>query len=636
MTTRKAISDIDVASRPLALVLDVLLVVYGLAAVGAMVLMHGFHTLPWPTRPVCMPFSGECLSPQDFLATMTMAVAVLFALDRILRVIFAKRSGLYFRRNWLDFGIIGLALMALAAGPLIIGEDLAKIAILNLTVAQVYILFSLVLRAMGLNVRIADAGIHPAWLLIGSFSGAALIGSGLLMLPVAVPADSPPLYYIDALFTSTSAVCVTGLVVRSTATEFTLYGQAVILLLFQAGGLGIMIFGTSLALLVGRGMSMRHSHAMGVMLATERHGDLGKLAAFVVLVTLVLELIGALFLVPMFLGTTSAAGHEIGYGGAIWRAVFHSASAFCNAGFDLQGDSLISFRQEWQLMGVVAPLIILGGIGFPVMQDVWTSLRAWVGRVRTSSKMPWRMFKLSLHSKIVLSTSLVLIVGGAAAIAVTQAAVSNKDLAERAHIKGAGSDIRNEWDGLTPMETVRDSLFQSISGRTAGFNTVNIGQLSDGAKATLCGLMIIGGSPAGTAGGMKTVTFALLVLIVISNFRLRGEVEGFRRSISAEMVRKIVTLATLYMGFVILVTIALCTTMRSQGLFMDLLFEACSACGTVGLSTGVTPTLNVPSKVIVILSMLIGRVGPLTLLIAMAVRIRPVNYVYPREGVIIG
>ncbi len=630
-------SWLAVSPRRRMVLLNVLLAATGLAAVGALLLEYGFHE-PLPAR-------------REFLHTVQTAVVILFVLDRIVRLEGAADRRDYFRQNWVDFALLGAGLAAALAGPRFTAGAMSAGA-LYVIITQVYILISLIMRGVGVNLGFAGSGIHPTWLLIGSFLLLCLVGSGLLMLPAATPANAP-VYYVDALFTSTSAVCVTGLAVRDTGTEFTPMGQAVILGLIQLGGLGITMFGTVLALMVGKGISLRGTEALGQMVGSENVGQLGRVVKFVVAVTLTFEAIGAAMLYPMFAAPQGPVVPSRGQ--AVWDGVFHSVSAFCNAGFGLYGNNLMQgvregwetpLREHWQVLGVIAPLIVLGGLGFPVLQDCGRLIQHSVGKLmrrgggtsgranEAGSPRP----RLSLHSKLVLWTSGVLIVAGA----VLLLAVEPQGPApspERMALTGPGSDVRGDptrWRNMPPWPRLREALFTSVTARTAGFNTIDMGEdLSDAGRLVVCLLMVIGGSPASTAGGMKTVTFAVLLIAAWSMVRQRDEAEAFRRSLPVLTIRRALTLGVLYLGMVGAVTLLLCVAMPGWD-FLKLLFESCSACGTVGLSANVTPKLTLPGKLDIIAAMFLGRIGPLTLLLALAAKLRPVRYSYPSEAVVIG
>ena len=638
-----------VRPKRLTIAMNVTLALTGVVAVGTLALEYGFHEPPVSV---------------GILHAVQTAVVAIFILDRVVRLELARGRLEYLRQNWVDF-----ALMALAGAALGVQQLHTKIlpaAALYVIITQAYILVALILRAVSVNLDFAGSGVHPTWLLIGSFAAMCLVGSGLLMLPAATqvvepetqpsvaamgpaaaagaggptqpgapapPAPAQPgerttkqlgeeMDYADALFTATSATCVTGLIVRNTGSEFTIFGQAVILALIQMGGLGIMLFGTALALLVGRGLSVRSSDALGQMIGTKGIGQLARVAKFVVLVTIGLEALGAVLLYPMF---AADLGHT---GRAVWCSIFHSVSAFCNAGFSLYDQNMQPLRGYGQVLGVMAPLIVLGGVGFPVLEDCAKYVKGLIGRRlrRRKATAPGqgglRRPRLSLHSKLVLSMTVALILLGTAGLMLFGHT--------RPHVGVGGPD-----DTVRRLE-FREALFQSITARTAGFNTVSMrSDLSEAGRLLMCGLMIVGGSPASTAGGMKTVTIALLLLTAWSMIRRRGEVEAFRRSLSATLLEKAVTLAVLYLSLVAAVTLLLCVAQPAEK-FMTLFFEACSACGTVGLSTGITKRLGLFGKLIVTFGMFVGRIGPLTLLLALTTRVRRLRYSYPAEDVVIG
>jgi trk system potassium uptake protein TrkH len=529
---------------------------------------------------------------------------------------------------------------------------------LYVVITQAYLLIVLVLRGVGVNLRMAGSGIAPPRLLVLSFALVCLAGAGLLMLPRATPVGVDALTPIDALFTSVSATCVTGLVVRDTGLEFDLFGQAVILVMIQLGGLGIMLFGTVLALLSGRVLGVRESVALGQAVGAETVGSLGRVARFIVAATLAAEAIGAALLYPVFATLPDAAGQPLPPGQAVWHSVFHSVSAFCNAGFSLYGRSLMhgvregwptAIRETYAVMGVIAPLIVLGGLGFPVLRDLGRLVRKLVlhllrrvgkGRPRPTSLDPAGQasgvrLRLSLHSRMVLVTSAVLIVLGAAVLLMVEPTGGELRVIGRVPHAAAGELPGGEGLGTTWLTRVRAAVFQSITARTAGFNTIDMAELSAAGKLWMCALMTIGGSPASTAGGMKTMVVALLALTAWSSLRGRPAVEAFHRTVSHDLVRKAVTLAVLYLLLVLIVTLLLCVEMRGHDL-VDLLFEACSACGTVGLSTGVTANLTFSSKIVIIAAMFVGRLGTLTMLLAFSRRMKPVEYAYPGEDVVIG
>ncbi len=570
-------------------------------------------------------------------------------LDRFGRLLLARRRWRYVCDNVVDFALMGLAAIVIAINF----EKVLSAGALYVVITQAYILVVLILRGVSLNLRVAGSGIHPSWLLMGSFGFLILTGSGLLMLPVAVHEEYyAGWHYIDSLFTATSATCVTGLVLRNTGGHFTHFGQAVILVLIQCGGLGIMLFGTVLGLLVGKALTMRQSETIGRMISTDGIGGIVRVALFVIAITFAFEIAGAVGLHSMYAQALDTRGQGLSPGGVVWHSVFHSVSAFCNAGFTLYGRNMMQgvregwaaapLRSHWQIMGIMAPLIVLGGLGFPVLQDcakyVVTLARRIIRRIRQANvivpSIPARQ-GLSLHSKIVLTTSLVLVVAGAGVLLLIEPR-GRPDDRIGVHRLGDPAIVGGDWSQMPLGQRTREAIFQSITARTAGFNTVEMAALSSAGKLWMCLLMTIGGSPASTAGGMKTVTFALLVLVVWCQLRRRREVEAFRRSISLTVIGRAVTIGVLYLTLLATVTILLCVAQGSGHSFIDLLFEASSACGTVGLSAGVTKFLSEFGKYVIIAGMFLGRLGPLTLTAALTSRLRHVDYVYPTENVITG
>jgi len=602
---------------------DVMLAVAAAVAVAALLLEHGFYEPAVAVR---------------LLHALQVGALSVFMLDRIVRLVLARNRKGYLKENWIDYALIaGAGVVALAAERF--KTPALSAGAIYVVITQVYILAVIGVRVVGFQVRVAGAGVHPIWMLIGSFVLVILFGTGLLMLPRAAPPGTERVAFTDALFTATSATCVTGLLVRDTATGYAPFGQTVIGVMIQLGGLGIMLFGTVFAVLTRRSLTVRESLVAGEVLSEGTLGRIGRMAKFVVLTTVCMEAAGALAMWPMW---TRAAGGGVGRGGLY--SLFHAVSAFCNAGFALRSDSMVSLRGHWQILGVMAPLIVLGGVGFPVLYDL--SGAAWRRLRRAVRGAAGAVPPLALHSKLVATTTLVLLVAGAVGLLVIEWA------ADPGPTYGAPlTDVRNPQaatggPALVRMGTARQvaaALFQSVTARTAGFNTVDMNSLSNAGKFWMCLLMFVGGSPAGTAGGMKTVTLAVLVLGIVSVLRRRERTEGFHRTVAESFVRKAGVLAGLYAALVVATTLLLSIAMRSAPLatgrratFVQVLFEACSACGTVGLSCGVTGGLTMFGKYVVIAAMFIGRLGPLTLLLAMTAGVRPARFAYAEEEVILG
>lgn len=576
-----------------------------LVAVASFALLFGFYEPPMP---------------EPIVFRVQTAVFLVFLASKLVRLFNARSVREYLYVNWYDIPALLLLGVVMLGGAQWFGE-VEPHRVQHLAIA-VYLIFEVTSKFFLMLVSLAATGRNPAKILAASFVVLIVTGAGLLMLPKATPGRAG-LPLVDALFTSTSATCVTGLIVRNTDAGFTLLGQIVILTQIQLGALGIMVFGAVFALLLGQALSLRESVAMQDLLSSETVSRIGSTILFIFIVTMVFESIGALALFPMWndIPTWDPQRHSRWF-----YSIFHSISAFCNAGFDLTGDSLIRYRGNWQVYGVMCPLIILGGLGFGVLYNliIVTGERARlflsrrIGRSRLFAAES--LTKVRLQSKIVLSVSGLLIVVGTLAILLFE--------------RFAGGT----QPGMKP--SVPAAIFQSITARTAGFNTVPIADLTPSSRIVLMLLMFIGGSPGSTAGGIKTVTFAVIVMTVVTTLRKRGDVEMFKRSIRPAVLTKAVTVAVLFVTVLVVGTMALTITERScyPGRFtlQDLAFEVGSALGTVGLSTGVTPALTNVGKLIIIATMLIGRLGPLTLVAALTFNLRPARYSYPEEVVIVG
>ncbi|NQU76026.1 MAG: potassium transporter Trk [Planctomycetes bacterium] len=587
--------------------LDVSVVVAGVLGVAALLLEYGFYHLPtW-------------LSPPRLLVVQYVAACCLLA-ERVFRCLLAEDCRAHLRRYWVDGALPIIAVLA--------GFALRSYGPPLVLASKCYILAAMFASGVRGYLRAIGSGIHPPRLLVGSFAFCILFGTGLLLLPRATCEGEPALQLDDAIFTATSATCVTGLIVRDTGEQFSRFGQTVILCLIQAGGLGIMIFGTLFIVLGGRSLDLRQTAAVGESIGEPPPGQISRMVKFIVLSTLGIEAVGVILLRPLWPA------------GSAFAAVFHSVSAFCNAGFALQSDNFTSMRDSWQVLAVVPLLIILGGLGFPVLMDI---ARGTVSGVRYSlrrhrqvigvGRVRWR-----LQTKIVLATSLLLVVLGTAGLVAVEPGGS-----PRARIGSAGhlsdqqaAQRRSDWQAMPLPGRIYHAYFQAVTARTAGFNTINLDHLSGAGKLWIILLMLIGGSPASTAGGMKTVTFAILVMTVWATLRRREQVEAFGRSLPANLLRRAMTLAVLYFALVAVTTLALSIAQGPRAQFMDVLFESASACGTVGLSLGETARLTVAGKFIIIGAMFIGGIGPLTLLMGLTAGSQPGRYRYPQENLIIG
>jgi len=456
-------------------------------------------------------------------------------------------------------------------------------------------------------VNLITIKLQPTQILVISFGAAILLGTLLLWLPFSSAAE--PLSFVDALFTATSAVCVTGLVVVDTGTHFSLFGQLVILTLIQLGGLGIMTFGTFfIAALSGR-MDWRSRDLITQTLSRDLRSDLWQLLRSVLLLTLAVEAVGAVLLAVCFLRDMSLVD-------ALYHSIFHSVSAFCNAGFSLNMNSFESYVSDWAINLTLIGLIITGGLGFVVLLD----LRKLFYR---SSDLTKSERKLSFHSRFTLAFTGVLLIIGT--------------------LLFLGLEWGDTLSGLRWHDKMLASFFQSVTPRTAGFNTVPIGLTSNATLFLLLLLMFIGGAPGSCAGGVKVTTFGVLLVLAVSRIRGRQDAVIFGRRISERSVTKAMSILTLGVAVLVISTFLLLTVevgtisfSRAQGEFIQLFLEAVSAFGTVGLSTGITSDLSNAGRLIITLLMFIGRLGPLTIAVAIAARIRRTVIRYPEEKVMVG
>ncbi len=433
-----------------------------------------------------------------------------------------------------------------------------------------------------------------AAVILSGFLTALLIGTCLLMLPISTVqvGGLPPL---PALFTATSALCVTGLTIVDTATYWTTFGKVVILALIQVGGFGVMSFAAVLAQAVIR----KESHSTKLASAAERRsstGQLGMILRRVLGISLLVELVAAILLTIRFLTL------EYSFPRALWHGLFHAVSAFNNAGFALYSDNMTSFVGDWWLCLPLMVAIIIGGLGFPV-----------IFQLRTSFLKP---YSWSLHTRMVLAGTAGLLLFSSLIVTVS------------------------EWNNpktlgkLPAADALLAGIFQAVQTRTTGFNSVDIGQMHDSTLFVMDTFMFIGGGPAGTAGGIKITTMFALLAIVATVIRGRRQVVVFGKSISFEVVYQAVTVVVL--AFILVATATIAILFLTDFNLSQTLFEVMSAFGTVGLSTGITPLLNYPAQFILIVLMIIGRLGPITVATALAFAPSASNISFPVERPIIG
>ena len=430
-------------------------------------------------------------------------------------------------------------------------------------------------------------------LIIMGFAGVILLGTVLLMLPFS-SAEKVITPFHEALFTATSAVCVTGLVVKDTGSYWSLAGQTIILALIQIGGLGVVTVAASVSLLSGKKISLMQRSTMQNAISAPKVGGIVRLTRFILRGTFLIEAAGTVLLLPVFMGDYGKKG--------IWMSVFHSISAFCNAGFDILGTDSSMFPSLTRYSGnilinlVIMLLIITGGIGFLTWDDIYTN------------KLNFKRYRM--QSKIILMTTACLILFPTVFFYIC--------------------DLTN----LPMGKRLLAATFQSVTTRTAGFNTINISEMSEASKAVMILLMLIGGSPGSTAGGMKTTTFSVLILNAIATFRSQENAGAFGRRLEYHVIKNAATIAMLYFALFFGGGIAISVY---EGLpLLNCLYEAASAVGTVGLTLGITPELHVFSQVVLIILMYLGRVGGLTLIYAVFSGRNKGNAKLPLEKITVG
>lgn len=425
------------------------------------------------------------------------------------------------------------------------------------------------------------------------FAGVILLGALLLMLPIS-SAERVITPFNEALFTSTSAVCVTGLVVKDTGSYWSAFGQAVIITLIQIGGLGVVTIAASFSMLAGRRISLMQRSTMQDAISAPKVGGIVKLTKFIITGTFIIEAVGAISMMPVFCKNFGAKG--------IWMSVFHSVSAFCNAGFDILGTegnqfcSLTPYTSNPVINITVMLLIVIGGIGFLTWDDICNN--------------KFKIKKYSMQSKIILLTSLILILLPAIYFFIfdySDYSIGNRLLA---------------------------SLFQSVTTRTAGFNTTDLTKLTRPSQAIMIFLMLVGGSPGSTAGGLKTTTMAVLILNAFACFKRKENVCAFGRRIDDSVIKNAATIVMMYITLFFIGGVSICTIEKLP--LVASLFETASAIGTVGLTLGITPKLSLASQVILIVLMYLGRVGSLTLIYATLSGKKQINAKMPLDKITVG
>ena len=519
----------------------------------------------------------------------------IFVGERFFCLFAASSHSAYIKTHWLGFALIAILILILLTAS-VFGENANFVRYYAISI---YLLLQIVAQISNIAADAAAAGKNPAKFIVSSFLFFIIVGTIFLMLPKSTVDGR--IHVIDAVFTATSAVCLTGLTVKDTAAFFSHRGHLVILALIQFGAVGIMIFGAVFALIIRQTWGSSERIAIRDMLSMEARSRLGKTMLFIFGSTAIIEFIGAMCLIKAW---QPESGH-----GVLFLSIFHSISAFCNSGFTLFSDSFQNQRSGTSYL-ILMLLIFLGGLGFSVLNDLTrTSFdfikRSFRRRFNNNIVLETPLKRLELQTRIILAVSLILIVLGAIGLFIFE----NVLPVQATELSSGQAGVSQRFFGFF------DSIFQSVTARTAGFSTVDIGSLSAPSLFILILLMLVGGSPGSAAGGIKTVTVAIIVMTALATLRKRSDVEIFNRSVPLIAVGRSIMIVLLFLFVLFSVTLLLCITERSSNFTMgQLFFETASALSASGLSTGITASLTTAGKLLIILLMLIGRLGPLTLL----------------------
>lgn len=570
--------------------------VSALAALVALIAEFGFQLEPtWLER----------------LHWVELGVTALLALATIARFVVATDKRRHFAEQRVECLLVAAFLGSGIASAVFgrTGVGLRWVLIL----AQIYLVLAGVLTLARANEALLRRRVRPEFALVGSFVLLILFGAALFLLP-AVRADGARDWsWSDALFTSTSAVCVTGLTVRDVAADLSFRGQALLLALIQIGGLGVVGLAAAVSVFQRRSLRLEEAGALQALLGVDDLGSLRRFLQYMLAITIAVELVGAALLLRAADVPADAPG------GALWWACFHSVSAFCNAGFGLHADSFVGRAGDPFVLGVLGVAIVVGGLGYPVWTDL---LRYRVTSLPTLRRARWyvahrfggEVTRLALHTKLTLSTVGVLLVGGAVVFW----------LSER-------NGVLNGFDTATGW---LNACFQSVTLRTAGFNSVDLGTLATPTLLFMMVWMAIGASPLSTGGGIKTSAIAVVFHMLRAMLKNREQVDAFGRNLPRGIVNAAVSVVALYAAAAMVFVTALMAT-QSGVEEHDALFETISALSTVGLSRGVTAAVDDTGRVILCVAMLVGRVGPIALLWTLFSRGPSVRYEYPSEKMVV-
>ena len=565
----------------------------GLVAIASVVAEYGFY-----------------LEPEEEAYARTAGVIVLygFVILTLVKLLVAENRVVHIRSRRIEIGLLSIIFLYLLLPRLVEGFLLSLNPLLTpealtrsyLIITQFFVIVAFVPTALRYSKRLMVVNIQPSTLILLSFTLLIVTGTALLLLPRATVGNSFSL--LDALFTATSAVCVTGLIVVDTATFFTPVGHTILMILMQIGGLGIMTLTTFFAFMMGGGTRLKEYSTMQSLLGEESLGKIKQTVFQIAIVTFTIEALGAIALYQFSDGINFASVQE-----RMLFSLFHAVSGYCNAGFASTTKNLAdaALRFNGGVLTTIMVLVVIGGLGYPVLLNLGTLVRL------RSATLTQR--RLSVHSKLVLLTTALLLVGGS-----------------------IGFFLLEQDNTLRELPLSRQfmtSLFHSVSARTAGFNTVDIGALEAPTLFFMMVLMWIGASPGSTGGGIKTTTAALAVLNILATASGRNSVEVFKRRVSD--ISMVKAFSTALLSFFFIATALFCLLLTEQAPFEALMFEVVSAASTVGLSTGLTAQLSETGKVIIILCMFVGRVGFLATMVALVRQKFAGRYDYTQENVFV-
>ncbi len=517
----------------------------------------------------------------------------------------------YIRRKWIEFLLTFLIIVQSIGFLFYVYKphfDVQTLVRIYIASVQIYLILDIALKTIRYSQRIILKSIHPTRALALSFLFLILSGTTLLLLPKATHSG---ISLIDALFTATSAVCVTGLIVVDTGTYFTRFGQFIILILIQLGGLGIMTFTTFFALLLGGGVGIKEKISLSEIFSEKNLSRIQSTVIRILFLTFSIEAVGAIALYNFLPDSIFKNESD-----KIFCAIFHAVSAFCNAGFSIFSNNLVEIKNNIPSVFTIATLFILGGLGFFVLTELIEKpiLKALRKIKFLKQKIPPQTIVLTLHSKLTLSTTLLLIISGT--------------------ILFFALEFNNTLSDEPLIHKIFHSFFQAVTPRTAGFNTLDISKIGIATSLLIMLLMWIGASPSSTGGGIKTTSFSLIILKIIAIVTGKERVEIFRKQVNEESVTRAFASALLSILFITTFIFVLTMTEKNLSL-IDISFEVVSAFGTVGLSRGITSNLTNFGKLIIIITMFIGRIGPLAFSFALFGKVEKRNYEFQKESVLV-